>query len=109
MILKIVILESAEQDLKDLRKYMVKNFSLKIWQNTYEQIKTVIRHLKSFPYTGSIPEELEKLNLSQYRQVISGMNRIIYEVRQDTLYIHVIVDGRRDLTALLTRRLLRVF
>ena len=108
MSLKIVILESAEHDLKELRNYIVKNFSLKTWQNTYDKIKEVIRNLKTFPYTGSIPEEIEKLNLSQYRQVISEMNRIIYEVRQDTLYIHIIVDGRRDLTSLLTRRLLRV-
>jgi plasmid stabilization system protein ParE len=108
MSLKVVILESAEHDLKELRSYIVKNFSLKTWQNTYDKIKEVIRNLKTFPYTGSIPEEIEKLNLSQYRQVISGMNRIIYEVRQDTLYIHIIVDGRRDLTSLLTRRLLRV-
>jgi len=108
MSLKIIILESAEHDLKELRNYIVKNFSLKTWQNTYDKIKEVIRNLKTFPYTGSIPEEIEKLNLSQYRQVISGMNRIIYEVRQDTLYIHIIVDGRRDLTSLLTRRLLRV-
>ena len=48
------------------------------------------------------------LNLSQYRQVVSGLNRIIYEVRQDTIYIHIIVDSRRDMNALLTRRLLRV-
>jgi toxin ParE1/3/4 len=108
MSLKVVILESAEHDLKELRSYIVKNFSIKTWQNAYDKIKEVIRNLKTFPYTGSIPEEIEKLNLSQYRQVISGMNRIIYEVRQDTLYIHIIVDGRRDLTSLLTRRLLRV-
>ena len=108
MSLKIIILESAEHDLKELRNYIVKNFSLKTWQNTYDKIKEVIRKLKTIPYAGSIPEEIEKLNLSQYRQVISGTNRIIYEVRQDTLYIHIIVDGRRDLTSLLTRRLLRV-
>ena len=107
MSLKVVILESAEHDLTELRRYIVKNFSLETWQNTYDKIKKVIRNLKTFPYTGSIPEELEKLNLSQYRQVISGMNRIIYEVRQDTLYIHIIVDGRRDMASLLTRRLLR--
>ena len=108
MSLKVVILESAEHDLKELRSYIVKNFSLKTWQNTYNKIREVIRNLKIFPYAGSIPEEIEKLNLSQYRQVLSGMNRIIYEVRQDTLYIHIIVDARRDLKSLLTRRLLRI-
>lgn len=105
--MKVVILESAEHDLKELKSYIVKNFSVETWQSTYDKIKAVIRNLKTFPHAGSIPEEFEKLNLSQYRQVISGMNRIIYEVRQDTLYIHIITDARRDLKSLLTRRLLR--
>ncbi|MDI1277755.1 type II toxin-antitoxin system RelE/ParE family toxin [Methylobacter sp.] len=107
MNMKVVILESAEHDLKELKSYIVKNFSVETWQSTYDKIKAVIRNLKTFPHAGSIPEEFEKLNLSQYRQVISGMNRIIYEVRQDTLYIHIITDARRNLKSLLTRRLLR--
>jgi toxin ParE1/3/4 len=107
MSFKIIILESAEHDLKELRSYIVKNFSQETWQTTFERIKEAIRNLKTFPYAGSIPEEFEKINLSQYRQVISGMNRIIYEVRQDSVYIHLIADTRRDLKAMLTRRLLR--
>jgi toxin ParE1/3/4 len=107
MTFKIIILESAEHDLKELRSYIVKNFSQETWQTTFERIKEAIRNLKTFPYAGSIPEEFEKINLSQYRQVISGMNRIIYEVRQDSVYIHLIADTRRDLKALLIRRLLR--
>jgi toxin ParE1/3/4 len=107
MSFKIIILESAEHDLKELRGYIVKNFSQEIWQTTFDRIKDTIRNLKTFPYAGSIPEEFEKINLSQYRQVIPGMNRIIYEVRQDSVYIHLIAHTRRDLTALLTRRLLR--
>jgi len=108
MSLKVVILESAEHDLKELRSYIVKNFSVETWLKTYGNIKKVIRNLKTFPYVGAIPDELEKLNLSQYRQILSGMNRIIYEVRQDIIYIHVIVDARRDMNTLLTKRLLRI-
>ncbi|MDO9048149.1 MAG: type II toxin-antitoxin system RelE/ParE family toxin [Methylobacter sp.] len=72
MSIKVVILESAEHDLKELKNYIVKNFSVGTWQNTYDKIKEVIRNLKTFPHAGSIPEEFEKLNLSQYRQVLSG-------------------------------------
>lgn len=68
MSLKVVILESAEHDLKELKAYLVKNFSVETWQNTYDSIKEVIRNLKIFPHVGSIPEELSKLNLGQYRQ-----------------------------------------
>ena len=106
--LRVVILESAEQDLKELRSYLLKTFSADTWGTTYPKIKEAIRNLQNFPQAGCIPEEIEKLNLTQYRQVLSGMNRVIYEVRQDVIYIHIIVDARRDMNALLTRRLLRI-
>jgi hypothetical protein len=35
------------------------------------------------------------------------MNRIIYEVRGQTIYIHIIADSRKSLPALLMKRLLR--
>lgn len=108
MSFKVVILESAEQDLKELRAYIVKNFSVDTWRTSYAQIKEAIRNLKEFPQAGSIPEEIEKLNLAQYRQVLSGMNRVIYEVRLDVIYIHIVADARRDMSTLLNRRLLRI-
>lgn len=104
---RVVILNSAEQDLRELKAYIVKDFSLDTWRTTYAKIKEVIRNLQDFPQASSIPGEIEKLNLTQYRQVLSGMSRIIYEVRQDIIYIHIVVDARRDMSALLTRRLLR--
>ncbi|HOY21634.1 MAG TPA: type II toxin-antitoxin system RelE/ParE family toxin [Cellvibrio sp.] len=108
MAIQIVILESAEQDLKLLRNYILKHFSVDVWRSSYTNIKQVIRNLQAFPEVGAIADELEKLNLAQYRQVLSGMNRIIYELRQETIYIHMIVDSRRDLSGLLARRLLRM-
>lgn len=103
----IVILGSAEQDMKELRSYIVKNFSLATWQDTYSKLKDTLRNLKAFPFAGSIPEELERLNLTQYRQVISGMNRVIYEVRQKIIYVHIVADTRKEMKTLLTQRLLR--
>lgn len=105
--MKIVILASAELDLQDLRAYIVKDFSVAAWQKTFKQIKASIRNLASFPLLGSVPDELQTLNLTQYRQVLSGQNRIIYEVRQDTIYVHLVVDTRRDLLSFLLRRLVR--
>ena len=105
---KVVILESAEQDLKELRAYIVKNFSADAWRTSYAKIKEAIRNLQNFPQAGSIPEEIERLNLTQYRQVLSGVNRIIYEVRQEVIYIYIVADARRDMTTLLNRRLVRV-
>jgi len=101
------MLESAALDLQDLRGYIVKEFSVGTWQKTFAKIKVSIRNLASFPLLGSIPDELETLNMTQYRQILCGMNRIIYEVRTDAVYIHLIVDTRRDMLSFLMRRLVR--
>lgn len=105
--MKVVLLESAQADLVSLRSYIVKNFSTATWQATYSKLKEAIRNLGTFPHLGGVPEELETLNLTQYRQILSGMNRIIYEVRQDTVYVHLVVDTRRDLKGVLMGRLMR--
>lgn len=105
--MKVVILDSAEQDLKELRSYVVKNFSQATWLKTYSKLKESIRNLATFPLLGAIPPELETLNMNQYRQIISGMNRVVYEPRADAVYIYMIVDTRRDLETLLMQRLMR--
>lgn len=105
---EVVILKSAEQDLRNLRTYLLKSFGVDTWRESHDKIKAAIDNLKSFPYSGVIPEMLEHINLAQYRQVIAGKNRIIYEVRRRIVYIHIVTDTRRDMKSLLTRRLLRV-
>lgn len=104
---KVFFLHQAELDLKELKDYLLKNFSNRFWQSTYKKIKETINNIKGFPEVGCIPPELENLNLYQYRQVISGMNRIIYEIKKEMIYIHIICDVRREMKSLLSRRLLR--
>lgn len=106
MSLPVVFLTSAERDLKELKNYIVKNFGQPIWLTTYHKIKDSIKTIQTFSLRGALPEELEKINLTQYRQVISEKNRIIYEVRKQAIYIHLICDARKDLRSVLLKRLL---
>ncbi len=103
--MKVVFLKSAETDLKNLRRYIVKNFGLDVWLTSYGRLKDSVAMMKDHPQAGRIPPELESLNIAQYRQIISGMNRIIYEQRGDTVYIHIVCDSRRDLQGLLMQRI----
>jgi len=103
--MKVVFLRSAEADLKDLRRHIIKNFGNDTWTVSYEKIKQSVAMIEAHPQAGRVPEELENLNAAQYRQVISGRNRLIYEVRMDIAYIHIVCDTRRDLKSLLMRRM----
>jgi len=93
--------------MAELRRYLIRRFGVQTWRNTRHAIQKTVRDTLVFPRRGSIPDELLVTGLTQYRQVLVGMNRIIYEVRGDILYIHIVCDARRDLRALLMRRMLR--
>lgn len=108
MSVQVVFLQSAEHDLRELRGYLVKHFGEAAWQASYAKIKCAVSTIGTCPFGGDVPEELERLNLTQFRQLVSGMNRIIHEVRQEICYIHIVCDTRKDMKSLLTRRLLRV-
>lgn len=108
MSLKVVILNSAKQDLKEQRSYVVARLSDSVWSDTSMQLKKAMQLLSVTPYAGAVPEEIETLNLSEYRQIVSGKNRIIYEIRQEFVFIHAVIDVRRDMVSLLTKRLLRI-
>ena len=102
----VVFLEQAEHDLIELKNYVLHGFSQKVWQECYSNLKKSIKRIQLFPESGNIPPELVALNFTQYRQVISGMNRIVYETQRNVIYIHIICDTRKDLNALLFRRLM---
>jgi len=103
--MKVAFLRSAESDLKDLRSYIVRNFGKETWLESYAKVKESVAMMADHPQIGRIPPELERLNITPYRQVVSGLNRIIYELRGDTAYIHIACDTRRDLKSLLMKRI----
>jgi toxin ParE1/3/4 len=49
---------------------------------------------------------LLNLGIREFREVFFKPYRIIYSIRDSNVYILIIVDGRRDLQALLQRRVL---
>ncbi|HKR43456.1 MAG TPA: type II toxin-antitoxin system RelE/ParE family toxin [Paraburkholderia sp.] len=105
--MKAVFLQSARTDLQDIRRYVIAKFGPKAWRETSGKIRGDIEQLEAFPRNGSIPPELVELGFANYRQIVSGMNRIIYEIDDPMIYIHLIVDTRRDLKDVLARILLR--
>ena len=52
------------------------------------------------------PKELLALGIRNYREIFFKPYRVIYQVTGDKVHVMLIVDGRRDMQALLLRRLL---
>jgi toxin ParE1/3/4 len=105
---RVVILPGAEQDIRDIKRYISKNFGTDIWSETYGKLKLTFSQLKEYPLSGKVIEELEEVDSIGYREAMSGMNKVIYNIQSDVLYVHIVTDTRRDMKALLARRLLRM-
>ena len=68
----------------------------------------MVNELKQFPEAAHLSPDLDSLNLVQYRQLISGKNRIIYEIRGMIIYIHIVCDAWQDMVNIPYKRLLRI-
>jgi plasmid stabilization system protein ParE len=104
---KLLILEEAQEDTKDLRRYILRSFGAETWKQTSAQLAVTLENIKRFPQSGYVAAELSDFGGLNFREALAGQNRVIYEMRGDTIYIHVVTDTRRDLRTLLQKRLLR--
>ena len=107
-LLKYRILPTARIGIDELRSYVVRTFGWETWRQTSAHLQETITQIRQFPESGHVPAELEGFVDETFRQALSGKNRIIYQVREDVLYVHLVCDARRDLQALLQRIVLRL-
>ncbi|MGX2029110.1 MULTISPECIES: type II toxin-antitoxin system RelE/ParE family toxin [Methylocaldum] len=71
-----------------------------------DEIQHVFDSLAEFPKQGVYPRELSALGIHEYRELFFKPYRIVYRTIDDTVYVMLIADGRRDMQTLLARRLL---
>jgi toxin ParE1/3/4 len=72
-----------------------------------DKIEETIIKLSTIPTRGHIPPELERIGVLEFREVFFKPYRIIYQVIKSNVYVHCVLDGRRDLQDLLQQRVLR--
>lgn len=107
MSFRVLLTEGALHDLEELDDYIRFRDGLEKADDILGEIEAVIRKLADFPERGNYPPELAALGIREYREVFFKPWRIIYRVRGGSVYVHLVADGRRDMQALLARRLLR--
>ena len=104
---EIFLLENAERDIDDIYHYVKRHDSAEKAERLSQNIEQVIQSLQTSPLRGHCPPELERLSVIEYREVFFKPYRIIYEVAGGSVFIHSVLDGRRDLRDILQQRLLR--
>ncbi|OYW39687.1 MAG: plasmid stabilization protein [Hydrogenophilales bacterium 12-61-10] len=96
----------AERDLESIYDYIAEFDSRASADHVLDRLLKAAEGLVSFPERGTHPRELQALGVREYRQVFFKPWRLVYRIIGQQIFIVLIADGRRDMQALLARRLL---
>lgn len=102
----VLLTRGAEQDLEAIHDFIAANDGATQAGQVLDALLKVADSLAQHPERGAHPKELLALGIREYRQALFKPYRLIYRVVDCRVIVAVIVDGRRELQALLARRLL---
>ena len=103
----VMLIQEAEDDLFDIYGYILNNDSPAHAEYVLLKLQEACVSLHEMPERGHIPPELERIGITEFKEIHFKPYRIIYEIEKKTVFIHCILDGRRDVQDFLERRLLR--
>ncbi|HVL57438.1 MAG TPA: type II toxin-antitoxin system RelE/ParE family toxin [Burkholderiaceae bacterium] len=104
---EVLLTEDAQRDLEELYDYIAEHDGLDRAAHVLDRIEKTLQSLANFPDRGSHPKELLALGIREYRQAHFKPYRMFYRIAKQRVYVYLVADGRRDMQALLSRRLLR--
>jgi toxin ParE1/3/4 len=97
----------AEEDLFEIYRYFALSVTSDKAEKLLRELEEVCLSLETMPERGHIPHELEWIGVRVYREIHYKIYRIIYQVIESDVFIHCVLDGRRDLQDILQQRLFR--
>ena len=103
---QVKLTHDAIRDLEEISHYIDRHDSPVRADYVLQRIEKAFQGLSEHPHRGSFPGELLNIGIREYREVFFKPCRIIYRVIDNTVYVLLITDGRRDMRTLLQRRLL---
>lgn len=103
----VFLSDDAEADILDIWKYVARFDSVERAALLIDALQKACLSLCQFPDRGHCPPELERVCVLEYRELHYKPYRIIYRILDRKVFIHSVLDGRRNLQDLLLERLIR--
>jgi toxin ParE1/3/4 len=98
--------DDAARDFTELFDYIAAKHGASEADHVLGRIEHAFSGLTDSPERGTYPKELLALGIQEYREVFFKPYRIVYRILGEGVFVLLIADGRRDLQAVLQRRLL---
>jgi toxin ParE1/3/4 len=104
---KVNIVSAAEEDLFEIYQYVFYNDSEEKAEKLYSKLHEKCLSLQEYPDRGHVPPELSFLGVDDFLELNYKPYRIIYQIIEKVVFVHSVLDGRRDMQKLLQERLMR--
>ncbi len=104
---KVIIDPKAKLDIKEIFFYVAANNSLQSANKLLDALEGTCFKLEKYPERGHILPELKSTGIKKYLEIHYKPYRIIYEIEKDLIYVHSVIDGRRNIQEILSNRFLR--
>ena len=101
----IVILDSAKEEFKDIKKYVKREFGDSVRNTVNAEYKDAFKLIKENPQIGSHIDELKELGITNVKYALVRQTRIVYEFDENLIIVHMFIGTRRDFRAHLLKRL----
>lgn len=102
---RIVILDSAKEEFKDIKKYVKREFGDAVWNSVNAEYKDAFKLIKENPQIGSCIDELKALGITNVKVALVRQTRIVYEFDETLIIVHMFIGTRRDFRSHLLKRL----
>ena len=103
----IVWSSSAAADLRDIVDWLLARATPAAAMSFVDQVDEKVAQLALHPESGRVIPELERQNITKYREVIVSPWRVFYTEDDDSAVLLAVLDGRRNIEDVLLRRNLR--
>ena len=105
---EVIVSQFAEDDLNEIIDYYF-SLSEKYVEKVISEFEENVMSLQRHPKSGRIVPELEKQGILQFRELIQGYYRIVYEISGEKVIVHTIIDGRRNFEDIIISKLSRYY
>jgi toxin ParE1/3/4 len=104
---RVMMSDDAQADLFDIFKHIAQSESFPRANALIEKLERLAYSLETDPQRGRVPPELLAFGVTEFQEVDARPYRMVYRIGRKHVYIHCVLDGRRDIELLLQERLLR--
>ncbi|MDD5673208.1 MAG: type II toxin-antitoxin system RelE/ParE family toxin [Chitinivibrionales bacterium] len=103
----VFILPEAKEDLFEIYRYVAEHDSIARAEALLDGLEEKCVSLCNHPERGHGVPELKRVYVESFREIHYKPYRIIFQISPKNVYVHAVLDGRRELQDLLERRMLR--